>query len=175
MSFWETLLEFVRALAWPLVVLTAVVLFRGQVVELLARLRRVSHGETAVEFGEQALETQLAVAGSVLGTAGEGDQVAARRAALERIVERAAEIGRLRGLDGAASAVIDIDWSQDPPRVEGDVPLVSLLGEGPREVAEDYWRLKLAEAQRNGDTAAALRASRGLERSRKSVRFWQRP
>ncbi len=60
---WLTFItKLVEALAWPVVVLIAVSLFRQPIIDLIPTLRRFRYKEFEMEFGRELLETQHRVA-----------------------------------------------------------------------------------------------------------------
>ncbi|WP_085124483.1 hypothetical protein [Tistlia consotensis] len=62
MAILEFIAAMTKALAWPLVVLLAIILFRGVIGSRLASILKISHGKTAVEFDHVAKQVEAVIA-----------------------------------------------------------------------------------------------------------------
>ena len=62
MSILQFIAEMTKALAWPMVVLVAVVLFRNAIGSRIGSILKISHGKTAVEFDHVAKQVEVVIA-----------------------------------------------------------------------------------------------------------------
>lgn len=94
MSILEFIAAMTKALAWPIVALTAVILFRNAIGSRIGSILKISHGKTAVEFDHVARQVEAVIASEQLPDAARQliEEKTSHTTNIGRIVEAWAEL-----------------------------------------------------------------------------------
>jgi len=136
MEIAELVLDYIRALVWPSVLTWGLWRFHGPIADFLRRLRTLKGA--GIEATADAVDTAVQEIEDSAETATDpGESEEQRRAAIESLVKRAAELGRLQGEVGVGTPDVKLLWDEAGPRVVVGAQLLAHLQGGS---ARGSWR-----------------------------------